>query len=221
VHLRRARTRELPGNIPFSVKKHYIDRFLATWMAPTVALFNKALAIYGEEVDTVVRKHFEAYEHGGLLDLILYVIFVSRCRLFLLMTLVKGGRCAAYPGVRSGSPGRPSTGGQARDRSHIHPEYSLPGHVQVKVSCALQTCAHYPRANDFLGTPTPCVSHSFAFSNSQGNPGRTSDRRSSCINQLSCQRCLERASALQRGIRKRHSLRFTQAFARGYHGPRY
>ena len=75
MHLRRARTRELPGNIPFSVKKHYIDRFLATWMAPTVALFNKALAIYGEEVDTVVRKHFEAYEHGGLLDLILYVIF--------------------------------------------------------------------------------------------------------------------------------------------------
>ncbi|KAH7102133.1 P-loop containing nucleoside triphosphate hydrolase protein [Auriculariales sp. MPI-PUGE-AT-0066] len=65
-----ARTRELPGNVPFAVKKHYIVLFLATWDAPTSRCFDKSLTIFTEELDRIVLKHFGRYAHGSLLEVV-------------------------------------------------------------------------------------------------------------------------------------------------------
>ncbi|EJD36453.1 hypothetical protein AURDEDRAFT_174504 [Auricularia subglabra TFB-10046 SS5] len=61
-----ARTRELPGNYPFSVKAHYIFSFLEEWEAPTFLCFERAFKIFCDEISHLVEEHFAQYTHGGL-----------------------------------------------------------------------------------------------------------------------------------------------------------
>lgn len=65
---RRARTRELPGNYPFSVKAYYIFRFLEKWESPTFDCFEGAFKTFVEDLAKLVDEHFGVYVHGGLLS---------------------------------------------------------------------------------------------------------------------------------------------------------
>lgn len=65
---RRARTRELPGNYPFSVKAYYIFRFLEKWESPTFDCFEGAFKTFVEDLTKLVDEHFGVYIHGGLLS---------------------------------------------------------------------------------------------------------------------------------------------------------
>jgi hypothetical protein len=68
----RARTRELPGNVPFSVKKHYVDQFLATWDGPSKKCLRQSYQDFVTQIDRLVRQHFADYSSGGLLGIIQY-----------------------------------------------------------------------------------------------------------------------------------------------------
>ncbi|EJD36460.1 hypothetical protein AURDEDRAFT_117098 [Auricularia subglabra TFB-10046 SS5] len=61
-----ARTRELPGNYPFSVTAHYIFSFLKEWEKPTFACFERAFKIFSDEITHLAEEHFSHYAHGGL-----------------------------------------------------------------------------------------------------------------------------------------------------------
>ncbi|KZV86172.1 hypothetical protein EXIGLDRAFT_774884 [Exidia glandulosa HHB12029] len=62
-----ARTRELPGNYPFSVKAYYIFCFLEKWESPTFQCLEGAFSAFSEEVAHLVDVNFGLYIHGGLL----------------------------------------------------------------------------------------------------------------------------------------------------------
>ncbi|KAH7098197.1 P-loop containing nucleoside triphosphate hydrolase protein [Auriculariales sp. MPI-PUGE-AT-0066] len=62
-----ARTRELPGNCPFVVKRHYIVEAVAKWQEPTETCFAAAGKVLLHELDNVLQDHFSIYSHGGLL----------------------------------------------------------------------------------------------------------------------------------------------------------
>ncbi|KZV86782.1 hypothetical protein EXIGLDRAFT_680607 [Exidia glandulosa HHB12029] len=90
-----ARTRELPGNYPFSVKAYYIFRFLEKWESPTFDCFEGAFKTFVEDLAKLVDEHFGVYVHGGLLSQIQTVVNaqVQACaadaRIVLRMEMLK------------------------------------------------------------------------------------------------------------------------------------
>lgn len=75
----RSRTRELPGDIPHSVKDTLIRHFMITWDELMRECFNEVEDILTRHVNTMLREHFAAYAHGGLLDEVKLVVSL-RCR---------------------------------------------------------------------------------------------------------------------------------------------
>ncbi|KZV86781.1 hypothetical protein EXIGLDRAFT_774260 [Exidia glandulosa HHB12029] len=69
-----ARTRELPGNYPFSVKAYYIFRFLKMWEGPTFDCFEVAFKGFVEDLAILIDEHFGLYVNGGLLSQVQTVV---------------------------------------------------------------------------------------------------------------------------------------------------
>lgn len=80
----RARTRELPGNYPFSVKAYYIFRFLEMWEGPTFDCFEVAFKGFVEDLAVLIDEHFGLYVNGGLLSQVQYVSLVLPRELSLI-----------------------------------------------------------------------------------------------------------------------------------------
>ena len=66
--MHRSRTRELPGNYPFSVKENLIRESTEKWKVLTEDCFREVERILNEHVIHVLGDHFGPYAHGGLLD---------------------------------------------------------------------------------------------------------------------------------------------------------
>ena len=62
----RSITRELPFNYPYAVKVHYVKRFTAMWSRPAEDLFREMESHFQRNLNSLVRKHFGPYAHGGL-----------------------------------------------------------------------------------------------------------------------------------------------------------
>ncbi|TFK68463.1 hypothetical protein BDN72DRAFT_769259 [Pluteus cervinus] len=65
-HALGARSRELPGHIPFAVQRFYIDKFVAHWPEPAAKLCHAVNSILNELVGNLVREHFATFGQGGL-----------------------------------------------------------------------------------------------------------------------------------------------------------
>lgn len=63
-----ARTRELPGNFPFVVKKYLIGQTMKTWKALANECFERVQEILDNHVQAIVAEHFKKYVRGGLFD---------------------------------------------------------------------------------------------------------------------------------------------------------
>jgi len=65
---KRSRTRELPGNYPFSIKERLIMESVKRWSALSKECFNEVEDIVANHVDRLIETHFAKYDHGGLKD---------------------------------------------------------------------------------------------------------------------------------------------------------
>ncbi|KAG8879139.1 hypothetical protein FRB97_001919 [Tulasnella sp. 331] len=63
-----SRTRELPGNYPFLVKKQLIAETVVTWKTLATRCLDEIQEILDDHVKTVVAEHFSQYVLGGLRD---------------------------------------------------------------------------------------------------------------------------------------------------------
>jgi hypothetical protein len=62
----RAVTRELPGNVPFIVKRKLIKRFVELWDGPTVTLLEDVERILSVYMRGLVDTFFRQHNYGGL-----------------------------------------------------------------------------------------------------------------------------------------------------------
>ncbi|KAG8901990.1 hypothetical protein FRB99_004974, partial [Tulasnella sp. 403] len=62
----RSRTKELPGNYPFSVKSDLIQDATEDWRKLATDCFEKVEALLRDHVDELVNRHFKLYMHGDL-----------------------------------------------------------------------------------------------------------------------------------------------------------
>jgi hypothetical protein len=69
----RARTRELPGNHPFSVKRDLIREVTTKWLAPAKALCRETHAICLTYIQSLIKAHFEHFGQGILEQRVQYV----------------------------------------------------------------------------------------------------------------------------------------------------
>ena len=74
MNFHRSRTRELPGNYPFSVKENLIRESTKKWKALADGCFLEVERILNEHVMYILEDHFVPYAHGGLLDELRYLI---------------------------------------------------------------------------------------------------------------------------------------------------
>ncbi|KAG8918972.1 hypothetical protein FRC01_001550 [Tulasnella sp. 417] len=63
---KRSRTRELPGNYPFSVKERLILESVQQWSALAQECFTEVKDIVVKHIIRIVEEHFKAYSNGGL-----------------------------------------------------------------------------------------------------------------------------------------------------------
>src|SRR5690349_1280972 len=77
--LRRARTRELPGNYPFYVQLQYIDDFTQKWRQPALDLANSVYDELGGQLKLLAHKHLGAFGRG-LLEQRVKVILLQHAR---------------------------------------------------------------------------------------------------------------------------------------------
>ncbi|PVF98611.1 hypothetical protein CPB86DRAFT_784651 [Serendipita vermifera] len=70
-------TRELPGNYPYAVKKHYALRFTRPWDVPAQRLFKRMENIFKVELKKLVQQHFYRFSAGGLHYKILRIVFAQ------------------------------------------------------------------------------------------------------------------------------------------------
>ncbi|KIO31589.1 hypothetical protein M407DRAFT_19338 [Tulasnella calospora MUT 4182] len=63
---RRSRTRELPGNYPFSVKERLILESVRQWSALAQECFTEVKDIVVKHIIRIVEEHFQGYNNGGL-----------------------------------------------------------------------------------------------------------------------------------------------------------
>lgn len=62
----RSRTRELPGNYPFSVKERLILESVKQWSDLSHECFTEVKDIVVKHIIRVVEDHFKGYNNGGL-----------------------------------------------------------------------------------------------------------------------------------------------------------
>lgn len=62
----RSRTRELPGNYPFSVKENLIVESARQWGALAMECFEEVQEIVSRHVDRLIDGHFQKFAPGGL-----------------------------------------------------------------------------------------------------------------------------------------------------------
>ncbi|KAG9012240.1 hypothetical protein FRB90_006763 [Tulasnella sp. 427] len=65
---KRSRTRELPGNYPFSVIENLIVESVKQWGALAMECFEEVQDIVRRHVDRLIDNHFQKFAHGGLKD---------------------------------------------------------------------------------------------------------------------------------------------------------
>ncbi|KAG9036512.1 hypothetical protein FS837_001657 [Tulasnella sp. UAMH 9824] len=63
---KRSRTRELPGNYPFSVKENLIVESVRQWGALAMECFEEVQEIVSRHVDRLIDGHFQKFAPGGL-----------------------------------------------------------------------------------------------------------------------------------------------------------
>ena len=73
----RSRTRELPGNFPFSVKENLIRGSTEKWKTLTENCFQEVEEILFKYMNDIIEEHFASYVHGGLLREIQYVLLLT------------------------------------------------------------------------------------------------------------------------------------------------
>lgn len=64
----RSRTRELPGNYPFSVKENLILESVRQWGPLAMECFEEVQEIVTHHVDRLIDQHFQKFAPGGLKD---------------------------------------------------------------------------------------------------------------------------------------------------------
>ena len=67
-----ARTRELPNNFPYIVKKHYIVSIVELWNRPSQQLFDSARKELNKHVKLQIKNHFSPYNHSHLKQRVTY-----------------------------------------------------------------------------------------------------------------------------------------------------
>ncbi|KAI5117952.1 hypothetical protein M0805_004717 [Coniferiporia weirii] len=70
-----ARTRELPGNVPFVVTQKIIEDGMKKWEKPVSLYFEAVQATVVEALKRLINEHFKRFEHGGLLGTIQMEVF--------------------------------------------------------------------------------------------------------------------------------------------------
>ncbi|KAG8853986.1 hypothetical protein FRB96_007849 [Tulasnella sp. 330] len=69
----RSRTRELPGNYPFLVKKKLIAETVVTWKALAAKCLDEIHELLDDHVKTVITDHFKKHILGGLQDAVISI----------------------------------------------------------------------------------------------------------------------------------------------------
>jgi len=69
----RSRTRELPGNYPFLVKKQLIAETVVTWKTLAAHCLDEIHELLDDHVKNLVTEHFQKYILGGLRDAVISV----------------------------------------------------------------------------------------------------------------------------------------------------
>lgn len=87
-----ARTRELPGNFPFSVQKSIIDKVIKKWHAPTQVLCRAVHTIVLEHLKKLIKKHFAEFGQGHLEQRVRSEIPVLISRKSLTMKMISVNR---------------------------------------------------------------------------------------------------------------------------------
>ncbi|KAJ7097456.1 P-loop containing nucleoside triphosphate hydrolase protein [Mycena epipterygia] len=67
-YMKRAVTRELPGELPYGITLRIITHFVQSWEDVVITEFRNVKAVAVDHFNALVRAHFEEYERGGLLS---------------------------------------------------------------------------------------------------------------------------------------------------------
>ena len=79
-----ARTRELPNNFPYIVKKQYIGDIVKLWNRPSQEFFNLARKELNKHVKLQIEEYFSQYTHGHLKQRVTYALrFLPPSALFI------------------------------------------------------------------------------------------------------------------------------------------
>ncbi|KAG8901001.1 hypothetical protein FRB99_005637 [Tulasnella sp. 403] len=77
----RSRTKELPGNYPFSVKSDLIKESTEGWKTLAMDCFEKVEGLLRDHVEELVARHFRLYMHGDLPNIVSGIV---RKQIYLL-----------------------------------------------------------------------------------------------------------------------------------------
>src|SRR6266436_6940776 len=69
-----ARTRELPNNYPYIVKKQYIGNIVKQWKKPSRQLFDIAVKELIKHVKLEIERNFSQYTYGQLKQRVTYAL---------------------------------------------------------------------------------------------------------------------------------------------------
>src|SRR5216684_3316129 len=72
LHLVSARTRELPNNYPYIVKKQYIGAIVKLWNRPSQQLFDFAKKELNKHIKLQIEDSFSQYTYGQLKQRVTY-----------------------------------------------------------------------------------------------------------------------------------------------------
>jgi hypothetical protein len=75
-----ARTRELPNNYPYIVKKQYIGAIVKLWDIPSRQLFEFARKELNKHVKLQIEEKFAQYTYGQLKQRVTYALRFSSCQ---------------------------------------------------------------------------------------------------------------------------------------------
>ncbi|KAJ7905222.1 P-loop containing nucleoside triphosphate hydrolase protein [Mycena leptocephala] len=67
-YIKRAVTRELPGELPYGIVPRIITHFVQSWQEVAITVFRNVRAVAVDHFNALVWSHFGAYERGGLLS---------------------------------------------------------------------------------------------------------------------------------------------------------
>jgi hypothetical protein len=75
-----ARTRELPNNYPYIVKKQYIGTIVKLWKKPSRQLFEFAIKELIKHVKLQTDRNFSQYTYGQLKQRVTYALRFTSCQ---------------------------------------------------------------------------------------------------------------------------------------------